>query len=133
MLQERMPGLGKPGVMMNRTRESIERFRRALGSRGIIAPAEIIADGHIHRCDAEGKNGKSDPAAEARLQRVIAMLDARPGMRYAVLTNTEADPEVVIITLAIRGKAACELHIPRDKYDGVLLLDLIDRHGVTVH
>lgn len=74
-----------------------------------------------------------DPVAEARLQRVIAMLDARPGIRYAVLANTEVDPGVVIITLAIRGKAACELHVPRDKYDGVLLLDLIERHGATVH
>ena len=27
----------------------------------------------------------------------------------------------------------CELHIPRAKYDGILLLDLIAQHGGTVH
>jgi hypothetical protein len=74
-----------------------------------------------------------DSAAEARRRRVLGMLEARPGIRYAVLTDLEADPEVAIVALAIRGRATCELHIPRDKYDGVLLLDLIERHGATVH
>ena len=73
-----------------------------------------------------------DPRAEARRQRVIAMLAERPGVRYAVLTDTEADPEAVILALAIRGVATCELRIPRAKYDPFLLLDLIDRHGGTV-
>jgi len=61
------------------------------------------------------------------------MLEARPGIRYAVLTDLQADPEVAIVALAIRGQATCELHIPRDKYDGMLLLELIERHGGTVH
>ena len=74
-----------------------------------------------------------DPAAEARRQRVLAMLAERPGIRYAVLTDTQADPEAVLLTLAIRGRATCELHIPRDRYDPFLLLDLIERHGATVH
>ena len=81
----------------------------------------------------EGGPPVCDPAVAAPRRRVLAMLDARPGIRYAVLTDLEADQEVVIVTLAIRGRAICELHIPRDKYDGVLLLELIERHGVTVH
>ncbi len=71
---------------------------------------------------------RPDPAAEARRQRVLAMLAERPDVRYAVLTDTEADPEAVLLTLAIRGRATCELAIPRAKYDGVLLLDLIEKH-----
>jgi hypothetical protein len=74
-----------------------------------------------------------DPAIEARRQRVLAMLEASPGSRYAVLTDLDAAPGVVVVVLAIRGRASCELHIPRDKYDGVLLLDLIEKYGVTVH
>lgn len=35
--------------------------------------------------------------------------------------------------LAIRGKATCELRIPREKCDGVLFLDLLERHGATLH
>lgn len=75
----------------------------------------------------------SDPAMEARRQRVLAMLAERPGIRYAVLTDIQADPDAVILTLAIRGKATCELRIPRDRYDPFLMLDLLDKHGATVH
>lgn len=74
-----------------------------------------------------------DPAIEARRQRVLAMLEASPRSRYAILTDLDAAPGVVVVTLAIRGRASCELHIPRDKYDGVLLLDSIEKYGVTVH
>jgi hypothetical protein len=34
----------------------------------------------------------------------------------------------VILTLAIRGKAACELRIPKSRYDAFVLLDLIEKH-----
>ena len=74
-----------------------------------------------------------DPAAEARRQRVLGMLAERPDIRYAVLTDTQSDPEAVILALAIRGRATCELRIPRGKYDPFLLLELIERHGSTVH
>ena len=77
------------------------------------------------------------PAAEARRQRVIAMLADNPGVRYAVLTDTDTDTDTeadaVVLALAIRGMASCELRIPRAKYDPLLLLHLIERHGATVH
>lgn len=78
-------------------------------------------------------NDPVDPAVEARRQRVLGMLGAHPEARYSVLTDSESDPEAVILALAIRGRATCELHVPRDKYDGLLLLDLIGRYGGTVH
>jgi hypothetical protein len=74
-----------------------------------------------------------DPAAEARRQKVLAMLRENPGITYALVTDIESDPHAVIVALAIRGRAACELLIPRDRYDGVLLLNLIERHGMTIH
>ncbi len=40
--------------------DPIQQFREALSARGIIPPDELIADGRIHRCDVEGKNGKND-------------------------------------------------------------------------
>ena len=72
-------------------------------------------------------------AAEVRRQRVLDMLSKNPTARYAILTDTESEPEAVLLTLAIRGKATCELTIPKAKYDPFLLLDLLDRHGGTVH
>lgn len=40
----------------------IEQFKRAMVARGLIPPTDLIADGRIHRCDAEGKGGKGDGA-----------------------------------------------------------------------
>jgi len=73
-----------------------------------------------------------DPAAEARRQRVLAMLAEQPGIRYAVVAdNPDSDP--VIVALGIRGVGTCELHIPREKFDPFLFLELIERQGGTVH
>lgn len=40
--------------------DPLAQFAAALRARGLIPPEPIIADGRIHRCDAEGKNGKGD-------------------------------------------------------------------------
>jgi hypothetical protein len=74
----------------------------------------------------------SDPVAEARRQQVLELLAANLSKRLALVTDTKSDPEAVILALAIRGQATCEFRIPRHKYDGLLLLDLIERYGVTV-
>jgi len=74
-----------------------------------------------------------DAAAAARRQRVLVILRERPTVRYAVVTDTESDPDAIIMALAIRGHATCELPIPRNRYDGALLLDLLDRHSGIVH
>lgn len=74
----------------------------------------------------------SDPAAETRRQRVLAMLAENPNFRRAVVVdNSDTDP--VLLTLAIRGQATCELAIPAGKFDAFALLALIERHGATVH
>ena len=73
------------------------------------------------------------PAMEARRQRVLAMLRDSPTITYAVVTDTDSDPDAVIVAMAIRGKASFELLIPRAKWDGVLFIDLLDKHCGTVH
>ena len=93
--------------------------------------AELLAE--LRAANDTAYEPLTDPAVEARRQRVLAMLAERPGVRYAVVTDSEAEPDAVLLALAIRGRATCELRIPRDRYDGTLLLDLIERHGVTVH
>ena len=74
-----------------------------------------------------------DPAAEARRRKVLAMLRESSTIKYAAVTDDQADPDEVIVTLAIRGRATCELHIPREKWDGVLFLELLERHCMTLH
>lgn len=38
----------------------IRQFRDAMARRSIIPPDDLLADGKLHRCDAEGKGGKGD-------------------------------------------------------------------------
>jgi len=74
-----------------------------------------------------------DPGAEARRSRVLAMLVEHPEARYASVSDFQSDPDAVILALAIRGRATCELRIPREKWDGVLFLELLERHCTTIY
>ncbi len=73
-----------------------------------------------------------EPSCDRR-QRVLAMLTARPDIQYAIVTDSAPETDSVVVALAIRDVGTCELAIPRTKYDGVLLLDLIEKHSGTVH
>lgn len=119
---------------------------RANGT-GQVAPVADVAhfgqdrqqgDATGSRAALEARAPEASPAFEARRQHVLAMLAAVPGGRYAALTDAEADPDAVLLALAIRSApdgatVTCELRIPRAKYDPWLLLELIERHGATVH
>lgn len=53
--------------------EPVDQFRAALAGRGIVPKGgEIIADGRLHRCDAEGRGGKGDAAYLLHLDGVPA-------------------------------------------------------------
>jgi putative DNA primase/helicase len=52
--------------------DALAQFRDALERRSIIPPAELIADGKIHRCDADGKNGKDDASYVLHLDGIAA-------------------------------------------------------------
>ena len=76
-------------------------------------------------CSPHAQTLEQQPNSE-RIQRVAAQLEDDPGLMYAMETHDEAD--VVILSLAIRGKGACEVHIPKSRYDGIALLELIEKH-----
>jgi hypothetical protein len=109
---------------------------QANGDRIVVGPRERITE-TIRALIRENKQALlaalRDPGAAVRRARVIAMLAAHPEVRYAVATETEIDPDSVIVTIAIRGVATCELHVPRGKWDGTLFLDLLERHADTIH
>lgn len=67
------------------------------------------------------------PAAN-RIEKVIGKLQADPGLRYVMETHSDIEPDGVILTLTIRGKGACELRIPKSRYDAFALLELIEKH-----
>lgn len=66
----------------------------------------------------------SDQAAEARRQRVLAMLAANPALRLAVVCDAEGDP--VPVAVGIRDKGTCEVHIPAARFDPFALLELVE-------
>ena len=69
---------------------------------------------------------------EFRFSKVIAMLESAPGTRYAMHVG-DASTDPVIVTVCIRGTATCELEIPYEKYDGMALLELIEKHTRDEH
>ena len=52
--------------------EALQQFREAMAARGILPPADLLADGKIHRCDAEGKGGKGDASYLLHLDGIPA-------------------------------------------------------------
>ena len=76
---------------------------------------------------AETLEQQPNSSAE-RIRMMAAQLESDPGLRVCVETHDNAEPEAVILTLAIRGKGACELRIPKSRYEGIALLELIEKH-----
>lgn len=71
-----------------------------------------------------------DGPMEERRQTVLAQLRAYPNIARAILVDDRADPEDVLVAVAIRGVASFELRIPRAKFDPELIMGLVDKHSV---
>jgi DNA-binding transcriptional MerR regulator len=70
---------------------------------------------------------KLEQQQEARRQKVLAMLAERPETMRAIHADMDSDPDNVILTIAIRHVATCEMLVPKAKYDAWQLLALVDR------
>ena len=69
----------------------------------------------------------TDPAAESRRQRVLAMLANDPALRLAVVCDGTGDP--IPVAVAIRHKGTFEVLIPAARFDPFTFLDLVERHS----
>jgi hypothetical protein len=56
------------------------------------------------------------------------MLAANSGITNAITSDTEIQPDAVIAMLIIRDKITCGLRIPKDRYDGLAILQMIEEH-----
>lgn len=72
-------------------------------------------------------HGLPDRRTEKRRREGLSLLAEHPGITYAMTSHTELEADAVIVTLAVRGKATCELRVPKDRYDGFALLELLGR------
>lgn len=72
------------------------------------------------------RENKSTLLAELRAPRIMQMLAAEPEKKYAVLVQ-DASSDPVRVTVGIRGLATFDLEIPRARYDGIALLEVIEQ------
>jgi hypothetical protein len=125
------PTIRQPSAPMTASEEAAIRAWLEM----IEEPAPAVIDDVLNRCrhDAECRDyylrRAAEHAADERVGRMIAKLEHDAGLRYAIETHTEVEPGAVILSVAIRGKGACELRIPKSRYDVFALLALIQKGG----
>jgi len=56
-----------------------------------------------------------------------ALLAGSETIRYAITTDSEIKPGVVVIGLAVRGAGSCLMAVPAGEYDGRKVLAALDR------
>jgi hypothetical protein len=94
---------------------------KAMGDEGIIAEWLPLIRHHKREIVALLKQG-------LRYQRVLKMLEGEPGKKYVVAVD-DATSDPVLATIAIKGLAIFDLHIPLAHYDGIALLEVIEQHS----
>ncbi|HEX2239335.1 MAG TPA: hypothetical protein VHJ19_13640 [Gammaproteobacteria bacterium] len=97
-----------------------------LVSRALMPAALRLSAETLNTMWYAGEAPESIPA-EARRRAVLSMLANEPGITYALTSDTEVEADAVIITLTMRDKAICELKIPKDRYDGLAMLQMIEK------
>ncbi len=76
---------------------------------------------------------REEKARETRREKVLAMLEADPRALRAMCTDVQSDPNNVILTIAIRGKATCEMYVAKKRFDPFQLLSLVETSEQLTH
>lgn len=95
-----------------------------------LAPAEKVTDELIQRLKKYKPEIIAELKREERRLKVLAMLAENPDSQRAIITDLDSDPEDVILTIAIRDQYTFEMQIPKYKYDGFVLLELIQKGAI---
>ncbi|MDP3280800.1 MAG: hypothetical protein Q8M57_07115 [Nitrosomonas sp.] len=95
-----------------------------------LSPSEKITHELIERLRKHKPAIIEELKREQRREKVAGMLANNPTIQRAFVTDTESDPDNVILTMAIRDQASFEMLIPRRKYDPFMLLELIERSAI---
>jgi len=103
--------------------------QQAHATRNATAQQPLLHVAPPRVCNTQ-QEGASGPA-EDRRRRLLAKLAANPALRLAVVCDGEGDP--VPVAVAIRDKGTCEVLIPAARFDPFALIELVGRHGGTVH
>lgn len=100
---------------------SVPKVPNEIGSSQAVDYVEVHGD--LSVLDGEPVD-HVELQSERRRTKVVDMLE---GKRFALFVDDDAtDP--VIATVAIRNVATFEMAIPQHSYDGMVLLELIEKH-----
>jgi hypothetical protein len=101
-----------------------------------VSPKDALTDEtraliRAHKAELLDALSTPDPATERRRVKALAMLDADPKLRIAlVVSDPDSDP--VLVTIGIHQVAVGEIEIPHAYYNPVTLMELLDQHtGAT--
>ena len=87
--------------------------------------------GAISRNSKISRGSVAESPLESRRKAVVDMLNhATPETRFCWCTD-DSEADFIVLALAIRDVGTCELSIPREKYDGFKLLEIIGRADAT--
>jgi hypothetical protein len=98
-----------------------------------ITPAQLreeLSDDDLSELSPKALRQVARTLADARppQNEAIDMLRQDPELECAFVTTSD-DQNYVYVVVAIRGQATGRLRIPRDKYDGLKALELIEQHA----
>lgn len=77
-----------------------------------LSPPEKITNELIERLRKHKPAIIAELKREERRKKVLQMLEERPEIQRAFVTDTEADPDNVILTMALRDQCSFEMLIP---------------------
>lgn len=95
-----------------------------------LSPSEKITEELIQRLRKHKPAIIAELKREERRLKVLAMLAENPDSQRAIITDLDSDPNDVVLAIAIRNVATFEMQIPKHKYDGFMLLELIEKGSV---
>jgi hypothetical protein len=72
-------------------------------------------------------HGLPDRRADQRRREGLSLLAQPAGIDRALIRSDDAEPDAALVTLAIKGKATCELRVPEARYDGFALVAFLGR------
>ena len=99
---------------------------RARGPLTDESPAAIRANKPAILAELAANDATTDPDAERRRVRALALLAAEAARQVAVIAEA-GDPAHV--TVAVRCIAVSDVEIAAERYDGFALLALMQQHG----
>jgi hypothetical protein len=72
-------------------------------------------------------HGLPDRRADQRRREGLSLLAQAADIDRAMISIDDAEPDAALVTLAIKGKATCELRVPKARDDGFALVAFLGR------